>query len=73
MQRVDSEMQRAVIRLVLKRERTLDGLERMLGFGAVAAAKVLAADGVVVRQRELLWASSALSRLDDLGLITAAA
>jgi hypothetical protein len=69
MQRADTEMQRAVIRMVLKRERTLDGLERMLGSGAVAAAKVLAADGVVVRQRELLWSSSALSRLDELGMV----
>lgn len=63
-------MQREVVRLVLERERELDGLERLLGSGAVAAVKVLAADGVVVRLGELLWASSALSRLDELGLVS---
>ena len=59
--------QREVVRLVLERERELVGLERLLGTGAVAAVKVLASDGVVVRHGELLWASSALSRLDELG------
>jgi hypothetical protein len=62
----DVETQRAVVRLVLERERELAGLERLLGSGAVAAVKVLAADGVVVRHGERLWASSALSRLDAL-------
>jgi hypothetical protein len=57
----------AVVRLVLERERTLDGLERLLGSGAVAAIKALAADGVVIRHGELLWASPALSRLAELG------
>lgn len=61
--------QRAVVRLVLERQRELDGLERLLGSDAVAAVKTLAADGVVVRSGELLWASSALSRLDELRLI----
>lgn len=62
---------RAVVRLVLERERELAGLERLLGFGAVAAVKKLAADGVVVRHGERLWASPSLSRLDGLGLISA--
>ena len=62
--------QRAVVRLVLARERELAGLERLLGSGAVAAVKTLAADGVVVRHGERLWASSALSRLDELALVT---
>jgi hypothetical protein len=61
--------QRAVVRLVLERERELAALERLLGSGAVAAVKALAADGVVVRSGELLWASSALSRLDELHVI----
>jgi hypothetical protein len=55
--------------MVLDRERTLDGLERLLGSEAVAAVKTLAADGVVVRHGERLWASPCLSRLDNLGLI----
>jgi hypothetical protein len=62
-------MQREVVRLVLERERELAGLERLLGSGVVAAIKVLAADGVVVRHGERLWASPCLSRLDDLGLM----
>lgn len=61
--------QRAVVGLVLERERELAGLERLLGSGAVAAVKTLAADGVVIRHGERLWASPCLSRLDDLGLI----
>jgi len=61
--------QREVVRLVLERERKLDGLERLLGSDAVDAVKVLAAAGVVIRSGELLWASSALSRLDELHLI----
>jgi hypothetical protein len=36
-------IERAVVRLVLERERRLDGLERLLGSGAVAAVKTLAA------------------------------
>jgi hypothetical protein len=65
----DTEIERAIIRLVLQRERTLDGLERMLGSGAVVAAKTLAADGVVVRHGERLWCSPCLSRLDELGFV----
>ncbi|MHB1468852.1 MAG: hypothetical protein ACYCU0_09640 [Solirubrobacteraceae bacterium] len=61
--------QREVVRLVLERERELTALERLLGPDALAAAKTLAADGLVIRCGELVWASSALSRLDDLGLI----
>ncbi|HEV7943260.1 MAG TPA: hypothetical protein VGP17_10725 [Solirubrobacteraceae bacterium] len=68
----DHETQREVVRLVLKRERELAGLERLLGPDAVAAVKMLAADGVVVRCGEVLWASSALWRLDELGLLTGA-
>jgi hypothetical protein len=63
------ETQRQIVRLVLERERTLDGLERLLGSGAVAAVKVLAADGVVIRHGERLWASPGTSRLDELGLL----
>jgi hypothetical protein len=62
-------IERAVVRLVLERERRLDGLERLLGSGAVAAVKTLAADRVVIRHGERWWASPCLSRLDDLGLI----
>ncbi len=62
-------MERAVVLLVLERERELDGLERLLGREAVAAVRALAADGVIVRHGEQLWASSALSRLDDLELL----
>lgn len=65
----ERKAQRAIVRLVLERERTLDGLERMLGSGAVAAVKTLAADGVVIRHGELPWASPGLSRLDELGLV----
>jgi len=59
----------AIVRLVLERERTLDGLERLLGSGAVDAIKVLAADGVVARHGERLWASPGTSLLNALGLI----
>jgi hypothetical protein len=69
MRSVDPAAERAVVRLVLERERTLDGLERLLGSGAVVAVKTLAADGVVVRHGELLWASPALSRLAELELV----
>lgn len=65
------ETQRAVVRRVLNRERTLDGLERLLGSQAVAAVKTLAADDVVVRHGVRLWASPCLSRLDGFGLIAA--
>jgi len=65
----ETATQRAVVRLVLERERTLDGLERLLGSDVVAAVKTLAADGVVVRHGERLWASPCLSRLDELGLV----
>jgi hypothetical protein len=67
--RADDETQREVVRLVLERERTLDGLERLLSSEAVAAVKTLAADRVVVRHGERLWASPCLSRLEALGLI----
>lgn len=54
------EIQRAIVRLVLKRGRTLACLERLLvGPRAVDAAKQLAADGVVIRHGELLWAPHA--------------
>ncbi len=43
--------------LVLEREPELVGLERLLGSEAVAAVKTLAADRVVVRPGERLWAS----------------
>lgn len=69
--RADDETQRAVVRLVLERERKLDGLERLLGSEAVAAVKTLAADRVVIRHGERLWASPCLSRVDRLGLIRA--
>jgi hypothetical protein len=65
----DLATQREVVRLVLERERELDGLERLLGPDAVSAAKALAADGVVVRYGEQVWASSSLSRLADLEII----
>jgi hypothetical protein len=67
----EHETQREAVRLVLERERSLDGLERLLGPAAVAAAKQLASDGVVVRHGERLWASPCLSRLEKLGLIAA--
>jgi hypothetical protein len=65
------ETQRAVVRLVLQRERRLDDLERLLGFEVVAAVKTLAADGVVLRHGERLWASPCLSRLAELRLVIA--
>ena len=68
--RVD-ETQCAVVRLVLQRERRLDDLERLLGFEVVSAVKTLAADGVVLRHGERLWASPCLSRLEGLGLVVA--
>lgn len=71
MQSGESAIECAVVRLVLERERELDALERLLGFEAVAAVKQLAADGVVLRRGERLWASPCLSRLDDLGVIAA--
>lgn len=63
--------ERAIVRLVLERERELAGLERLLGPDAVAAVKTLAADGVILRHGERLWASPCLSRLDELRLIAA--
>lgn len=66
----EHETQREVVRLVLARERELHALERLLGAGAVAAAKTLAADGIVIRHGEQVWASSALSRLAELELVT---
>jgi hypothetical protein len=69
MRRGDTATEREIVRLVLERERELAALERHLGSGAVAAVKVLASDGVVVRHGELLWASPATHRLDELGLI----
>jgi hypothetical protein len=61
--------ERAIVLLVLERERELDGLERLLGSEAVAAVRALAADGVVVRHGERLRASPCLSQLDELGLL----
>jgi hypothetical protein len=54
----DLDVERAVVRLVLQRERELAGLERLLGSGAVSATKTLAADGVV----KAIWAMIALKR-----------
>jgi hypothetical protein len=65
----DLATQRAVVRLVLKRERTHAELERIVGAGATDAIKALAADRVVVRHGERLWASPAAYRLDELGLM----
>jgi hypothetical protein len=62
-------VERAIVLLVLDRERSLDELGRIVGPDALAAAKTLAADGAVVRHGELLWASSCVSRLDELRLI----
>lgn len=61
--------ERAIVRLVLDCERTLDGLERLLGPDALTAVKALASAGVVVRHGELVWASPGLAWLDDLRLI----
>ena len=71
MRRGDPATEREIVRLVLERERELAALERLLGREALPAVKALAADGVVVRHGERLWASPCLSRLDELGLITA--
>jgi hypothetical protein len=64
-------VERAIVLLVLERERSQDELDRIIGEDTLAAAKALAADGVVIRHGELLWASPGLSRLDELGLIAA--
>lgn len=69
MRRGDQATEREIVRLVLDRERDLDGLERLLGPEAVAAIKSLASAGVVVRHGELVWASPGLAWLDDLRLI----
>lgn len=61
--------QRAVVQLVLERERELAALERLLGPEALAAVKTLAADGVVIRHGERVWASPAIYRVDVMGLI----
>ena len=61
--------ERAIVLLVLDRERTLDGSERLLGPDTLAAVKALAADGVVIRYGERLWASPAAYRLDELRLL----
>jgi hypothetical protein len=66
----EREIQREVVRLVLVRERELHALERLLGPDALAAVKTLAADRVVIRHGEHLWASPALSRLAELELIS---
>jgi hypothetical protein len=71
MRRGEPETECAVVRLVLERERELAGLERLLGSDAVAAVKTLAADGVILRHGERLWASPCLSRLEGLGLVAA--
>jgi hypothetical protein len=69
LQDADVETQRAIVRLVPGRERELHALERLLGFEAVAAVKRLAADGVVARHGDRLWASPCLSLLDELRVI----
>lgn len=66
-----SATEREIVRLVLDRERELDGLERLLGREALPAVKSLASNGVVVRHGELVWASPCLSWLDELGVIAA--
>lgn len=71
MQTGEPAIECAVVRLVLERERELAGLERLLGSDAVAAVKTLAADGVILRHGERLWASPCLSRLESLGLVAA--
>ncbi len=71
MRRGEPETEYAIVRLVLERERELAGLERLLGSDAVAAVKALAADGVILRHGERLWASPCLSRLEGLGLVAA--
>jgi hypothetical protein len=65
----DVATQCEIVRLVLARERELHALERLLGPDALAAVKTLAADGVVIRHGEHLWASPALSRLAELTLV----
>jgi hypothetical protein len=69
MRRGDSATEREIVRLVLERERELAALERLLGRQAISAVKTLAADGVVVRHGERLWASPCLSRLGELDLV----
>jgi hypothetical protein len=61
--------QRVIVLVVLDHERTHPELERIVGDGATDALKVLAADGVVIRHGERVWASPATHRLDELGLI----
>jgi hypothetical protein len=65
------EIERAIVGLVLTRERELDGLERLLGPDAVPAVKALAGAGVVLRHGERVWASPAVYRLDELRLVAA--
>jgi hypothetical protein len=55
---------------VLDHERTHAELERIIGPNTTDALKALAADGVVVRHGERVWASPAAYRLDELGLIS---
>jgi hypothetical protein len=61
--------QRAIVLSVLDQERTHAELERVVGPCAVEAVKTLAADGVVIRHGERVWASPATHRLDELGLV----
>lgn len=65
----ETETQRAVVRLVLEREREPATLERLFGSDALAAVDALEADGIIARHGELLSASSAVRWLDDIGLI----
>lgn len=55
---------------MLDHERTHAELERIIGPNTTDALKALAADGVVVRHGERVWASPAAYRLDELGLIS---
>jgi hypothetical protein len=63
------QAERAIVLCVLDRERTHAELERIVGAGATDALKTLAADGVVQRHGERVWASPAAYRLDELGLL----
>jgi hypothetical protein len=67
--RAEPTAERAIVLQVLDRECTHAELERIVGPGATDALKALAADGVVIRHGERVWASPAVYRLDELGLI----
>jgi len=63
------QAERVIVLCVLDRERTHTELERIVGSGTTDALKALAADGVVRRHGERVWASPAAYRLDELGLL----